>query len=198
MKYTPYIVQFLLLSLVMGLSPTLVGAQISEQSSETTQTLEELGVAIKTEQPVGAVLAVALPDVYILPGSRLYWIVQIWESIRLLITEDPAERAEVLLGYSKKRLAETYALVQDNSLDTALQTIERYKVQLNEALTQMQDIPDSAKQQENYNGVQEHVWYQKALHSIITAKGITDAFAGMANAVTDSADTRGSLELEAL
>jgi len=157
--------------------------------------LEELGVAIRTDQPEGAVLAVALPDVYILPDSKLYWIVRLWESIRLIFAEDPAERADLLLELSKKRLSETYDLLKKDKISIAATNVERYKQQLQQALGIVQDLPDSALQQERYDAFGEQVWYQKALTNVIQIEGLSNIFADVTGALGTVTQQFGSLQL---
>lgn len=157
--------------------------------------LEELGVAIRTDQPEGAVLAVALPDVYILPDSKLYWIVRLWESIQLIFAEDPAERADLLLELSKKRLSETYDLLKKDKISLAATNVERYKQQLQQALGIVQDLPDSTMQQERYDAFGEQVWYQKALTNVIQVEGLSNIFADVTGALGTVTQQFGSLQL---
>lgn len=170
------------------------GSTPSFDTSSVTA-LEDLGVAIKTDQPEGAVLAVALPDVYILPDSKLYWIVRLWESFQLIIAEDPEERADLLLELSKKRLSETYTLLKKDKVSVATTNIERYKQQLQQALGIVQDLPDSAMQQERYDAFGEQVWYQKALTNVIQIEGLSNVFADMTGAFGTVTQQLGSLQL---
>lgn len=165
----------------------------------TATAFEDLGIAVRTDKPEGAVLAVALPDVYILPDSKLYWLVQLWESIRIIFAEDPQERADLLLEFSKKRLSETYDLLKKENVSVAVTTVERYKQQLQEALGAVQELPSGAMQQEGYDAFEEQVWYQKALTNIIQVEGFSSIFAdisGTLGAVTDKHESLQLTDLE--
>jgi len=187
------------LMLTIVSSPVLVRAEEEEQMTAVDPTastaFEDLGVAIRTDQPEGAVLAVALPNVYILPDSKLYWIVQLWESIQMIFAEDPQERADLLLELSKKRLSETYNLLKKDNVADATGNIERYTQQLRQALGIVQELPDSRMQQERYDAFEEQVWYQKALSSVIQVEGLSNIFADVTSSLGEVTQGSGSLQL---
>lgn len=167
--------------------------QISTEN--LSQTLQELGLTLELEKPEGAILAFSLPDVYVLPDSPLYLLVQVWESLNLLWADTPSERSRLLFLFSERRLAETLSLLQENETEYATQNIERYKSQLSQAISNIPEIEDGSARQEGYNQLERQMWFQKAFNSVVKAEGITDVLQNVSVILENRADDQGGIEL---
>lgn len=174
----------------------LVPVVQAQQTSSVIEELSEAGLALQVDQPEGAILAVSLPDVYILPDSFLYWIVEFWEEVQYVLTEDSDERVELMFTFAEKRLAETIKLIEKDRADFAALTIERYQNELDAAM----DIVDSLPQKDRAAGlsrISEQAWYQKAFMRIMQADGISDLFFSSGARVGESSEIPG-IELQSL
>lgn len=167
-----------------------------DQESNINQQLEHVGVVIRMDRPEGAILAVALPDAYILPDSPLYWIVKFWESLTLFIADSPEEKSELLFSFAEKRLAETMKLLEKENILQAAANLERYKGQLNQATTAIQDVSDHQVQEQRYSRLEEQVWYQKALLRIIDTESIANILTDVTGAFAPQSGGQAGIELE--
>ncbi len=167
-----------------------------DQKSNINQQLEHVGVVIRMDRPEGAILAVALPDAYILPDSPLYWIVKFWESLTLFIADSPEEKSELLFSFAEKRLAETMKLLEKENILQAAANLERYKGQLNQATTAIQDVSDHQVQEQRYSRLEEQVWYQKALLRIIDTESIANILTDVTGAFAPQSGGQAGIELE--
>lgn len=78
----------------------------------------------------------SLPDPGMLPSNPFYFIKGWSEAIGTFLTFDEVNKVERFLNLSETRLAEANALLEENEVDLADEAIERYQVQLNQALAQ--------------------------------------------------------------
>lgn len=167
-----------------------------EHEGGINQQLEQVGVVIRMDRPEGAILAVALPDAYILPGSPLYWLVRFWESLTLFIADSPEEKSELLFSFAEKRLAETMKLLEKEHVFQAAANLERYKGQLNEATTAIQDVSDQQVREQQYSRLEEQVWYQKALLRIIDTESVANILSDVSSAFAPQFGGQAGIELE--
>lgn len=110
---------------------------------DTNQLLKDAGVVVALDPPQASAEALLkLPTAYALPGTFSYWLKNIIDQIQLIFTSDPADRAELLLAFSKERLAEGYDAVKSGKAEAALASLERYQneqIELTTALSKLQD-----------------------------------------------------------
>lgn len=158
--------------------------------------LEKYGVTVQIDAPEEAILAVALPDVYILPNSPFYLLVKFWESLTLLWADTPEEKAYLLFEYAEKRLAETLKLIKKEDDSAALTNIDRYKGQLSQAINTLQEVSDLDKREQQFNRLEEQVWYQRALARVLHAEGLSDLFTETSEDFSTVIEQRGGIELK--
>ncbi|MCA9390347.1 hypothetical protein KC571_02980 [candidate division WWE3 bacterium] len=160
-----------------------------------SEKLEALGLTIQVDKPEGAILAFSLPDVYILPDSRLYWVVQLWESVSLLWADTPEEKSDLLFYFSEKRLSEIIALFEKNDSEAALTTIDRYKGQLSQAINSINEIQNTDDRDKRYSNLEKQVWYQQALNKLAEAQGLSDLLGGVTDSLKNNETGQRGIEL---
>ena len=108
------------------------------------QTLEDAGIVVATESPQASAEALLqLPDVYAMPGTFTYWLKQIIEQIQLIFTSDPEDRTNLLLAFSRDRLAEGYEAIKSGKAEQALVALQRYQDDQFDLATSLNSIQDA-------------------------------------------------------
>lgn len=133
------------------------------------QALNDAGVVIATEPPQASAEALLqLPSVYTLPGSFTYWLKQIVEQIQLIFTSDPADRTNLLLAFSRDRLAESYEAVKSGKAEQALAALQRYQKDQSELATSLNSLQDADVDIAPYlDRLQEQLGLQQALQEFV-------------------------------
>lgn len=91
-------------------------------------TIEELGISLSLDPPEASAAALLkLPTIYALPGSIAYWFKSVWEDLRFALATTPEKRAELLLEFSQKRLAESYQAIQNDKHQAAIEALTEYQ-----------------------------------------------------------------------
>ena len=132
--------------------------QFDNSREDVNETLSDLGITIRLDKPEGAILAFSLPDVYILPDSKLYLVVKFWESLQLLWADTAEEKSDLLFHFSEKRLAETVQLLEEEKSEDAVVNLSRYRGQLSQALSHVAEIEKGAGRKQGYNRIGEKIW----------------------------------------
>jgi hypothetical protein len=111
---------------------------VSTFAVSLTETGKTAGVEVSTKPPVASAEAVlSLPSVYVLPGTPFYWFREMWESLQLIMARSDDARAELLLEFAERRLAEGYQAVKDGRMDQAIDAAQRYRQQHQQAIDQL-------------------------------------------------------------
>lgn len=87
---------------------------------------QNLAVAYQAPQSSAEAL-LSLPNVYVLPGSFLYWFKHLVEDVRLMLAADEQERSQLMLEFSQERLAEGYQAIKDSNWPAAKEAFASYQ-----------------------------------------------------------------------
>ena len=115
-------------------------------------------------EATGSALIGELPVVHILPDNPLYFLKTIKEKIQLTITRNTSSQADLLLGFSQKRLAEALKVaekgkihISEKLLDAFGQDIEAAQQKIKQAKTRGEQTRDLVLK------LQETIAYQKSV-----------------------------------
>ncbi len=140
-----------------------------QAAENVSQTLQSAGVEITTEpSQASAEALLKLPSVYTMPGTFTYWIKQIVEQIQLIFTADPADRTDLLMAFSRDRLAEGYQAIKSGQAEQALAALQRYQQQQFDLATNLNSLQDTDVDIAPYlNRLQDQLGIQQALQDFV-------------------------------
>lgn len=115
----------------------LLSLKVQAQEAVTTNQaspIEEVSV-IKAED-----LDISQPT--ILPGSRFYFLKQLWRGVNLLVAREPAKKVELRLKYANEKLIEAQELSQKAKIKTEIieKQLKNYQSDLDKAKEQLEKI----------------------------------------------------------
>lgn len=141
--------------------------------------LSTLGLEIATEPPEGGILALHLPNVYILPNSPFYFFKKIWEGTQIFLASEDEQRGEVLLSLAEKRLSETFQLLKQGDLEGVVATLRLYEGQFSQARGILSVIADEQMQSKLRQLLTEHSQIQALFYSFVKKLGLPEILSQM-------------------
>lgn len=165
----------LALALILTISPILAApSQVVAQAQESGEvaSLEELGISISLDPPQASAAALLeLPTIYALPGSIAYWFKSVWEEVRFMFANTPEKRAQLLLEFSQKRLAEGYQAIQSGKNQAAIDAFTEYQADQDDLASYIDVLLNEEVDVEPYlKKIQEQLSLQKTLQEFAEMK----------------------------
>jgi hypothetical protein len=135
--------------------------------------VQELGrnagieVSVKPSQASAEAL-VALPSLYLLPDSPLYWLRQVFEELQLLLAANERDRVNLLLQFSQRRLAEGYQAVKEGKVESAVKSLQQYRQDHQELATKVEQFdPQADELKPIFTTLKEQLELQDLLKSFV-------------------------------
>lgn len=114
---------------------------VAQEDASPLQDLLEQNIEIAYDPPQASSEAlVALPSIYIRPGSALYWLKHTSEEVRLFFTSDPEQKSQLMLEFSQRRLAEGYDALQEHDWQSAQKALEGYQLRQSDVATLLREM----------------------------------------------------------
>ena len=105
-----------------------------------------------------------MPEAGMTPSNPFYGIKRFVESIQLLLTFDPVERAKLRLRFAEQRLAEAQAMAEKGDYDQVCKLLSDYEDELNKCLEEAESAEAQGKSVEE---VQEIVYEATLVHQAV-------------------------------